>query len=563
MKSFNRIKLVIALGLVITLSLAGCAKPAPAPLPTPTPIPAPTPAPTPTPTPKPAPTPAPTGPYGELRVALATFNEERLDPVKAKESLASNVLAPMFDFLFRLDGTDLAPGIVEKWEVASDGLSWTYFIRKGVKFHNGEDLTAADVKFTLERYISKDSITSNLRTMIASIELVDDYTVRIYTNGKQPYLPFTSAFYSPAQSLVMPKDYIEKNGVPYFEAHPVGSGSFKFVRFVPGDMVEYEALDKHWRQVAAFKTLTLIKIPEGPTRVAMLKTGAADIVTIDLEDVSELERAGFKTANLVSEQVATRFHGSYAPEAAGMPITDIRVRKALLISINRDEIGQAFFYGKMGPGGLPMLSDENSGDVDISYWREYGAQLYRYDPEEAKRLLKEAGYPNGFSIRLYSYSTASGPYIPKLNQIIQAYWLKIGVKTELIPVDYGAYAIFRNELKSKSTEIIGAADTGNTSTTPLSGERLRGSFHSNGNLSLFNRAFPEVDKLIDDSMSETDASKRKEILAKVLKTVMDSYVYLVIGLVPSMTAVGPRVDINFGKGGLLIGFYYDVAKHRQ
>jgi len=286
-----------------------------------------------------------------------------------------------------------------------------------------------------------------------------------------------------------------------------------------------------------------------------------DLISISLDSVSELEATGYRIATLATEQFGMRIHGAYAPQGTAMPTADVRVRKALWLAINRDEIGKVFFYGKMGPAGPPMLSDPNISDVDITYWRDYYAKQFPYDPEQAKQLLKEAGYPNGFNIRVYSYAMATAPYLPKVNEVIQGYWIKIGVKAELYPIDYGAFSAIRNEMKS--TQVIGTISGGSVGLSPASPTRLRNSFHSLGTMGFFNKAFPEIDKALDDAGSETDTAKRKEILVKAIKTVVDSGVYYVIGDVPTVAALGPQVDIAFPKGAQAMGLYYDIAKHRQ
>ncbi|MBM2824764.1 MAG: hypothetical protein HW402_428 [Dehalococcoidales bacterium] len=550
-------KLLVTLGLVLVLLLAGCAKVAPAPTPTPSPGPTPGPAPAPMPTPKPI---APTGPYGELTAAVTSFGNENFDPILAAQSVASNLVHPMFDSLIKLDNNGKpAPSILEKWEMAPNGLSWVYNIRKGIKFSNGEDLTADDVKFSIERYASNDGFYGHLRSSVERVEKVDDYGVRVYTKGAQPYLPYYHTLYC-TQGFAMPKDYIEKNGVEYYRRNLVGSGPFKFVRHVSGDLIEYEAWDKYWGQVPAFKKLTTILIPEEPTRVAMFKTGAVDIIDVGFEAAAELEASGFKTLTFVADQASVFFVGPYDPRASGMPAADLRVRQALSLAVNGEEIRQTFFYGKARPPTGPAGASELSADIDQAYWKDYASKLYRYDPEEAKRLLKEAGYPTGFNIRLYSYPMSSAPYLPKLAPIIQGYWLKIGVKAEIVPMDWPA---FRTKLYGlKSPEIIGQAAIIGIGSGPVATATLRTAYHSLGNNYLFTPGFPEVDKLIDAATTEIDSAKRAELVTKVLKTAADSYVYDVIGYGPLMVALSSRVDLDIPATAPFFGAYVHTAVHR-
>ena len=535
------VKLVVVSGLAIVLAVAGCGKPAPTPAPAPTPIPTPTP--TPTPTPKPAATPA--GPYGELRIALGTLGLERLDPGIGTATTVGTQIAPFMDLLFFKETIDgpLSPSIVVKWEMAADGLSWTYSIRQGVKFHNGEDLKADDVKFTIERYVAKDAYSPETRTYVDRVELVDDYTVRIFTKGKAPFLPYTSHQGPPGQGFVMPKDYIEKNGMDYFERHPVGSGSFKFVRTISGDFLEYEALSTHWKKTAEFKKLVLIVMPDETTRVASLKTGAADVIDVGLENSVDLERSGFKT--FASDFAVPKIHifGAYDARMAGKPITNIKVRQALSLAINRDEMLKTFFMGKASRA-MPPCVVPSSIDIDVPYWQDYADKMYRYDPVEAKRLLKEAGYADGFSTKLFTFAAPGVPWLPKMAEIIDGYWRAVGVKSEITPIEFASYTAWR---KGPADPFLGQISTyrnpgSQYGITP----RDMKAWHSvlNSATLIAPGAMPELDKQIDAVQSETDAAKRKEMLPQIIKTGAESYTELSIALVPVMAAMGPNVDIG-------------------
>ena len=555
MRVWQLVKVILALGLVIALSLAGCARPAPVPTPTPTPT-------TPTPTPTPAPTPTQAGPYERLKVALFTLGNEKFDPIAESATTALQNLSPIFDILLSGEGAKITPGVAERWELAPDGLSWVFYIRKGIKFHNGEQLTADDVAFTINRYASQTAIQSDTRTMVERVEKVDDYTVRVYTKGPQPFYPHIIAPFARGQGLIQPKDYFEQYGIEYVSRHPVGSGPFKFVRYVPGDMIEYEALDKHWRQVCGFKKLTLIKIPEESTRIAMLKTGEVDAIEVSPESSVEVELAGFRTSAMTAEQATILLAGNYQPEAASMPTSDIRVRQALSLAINKSEIIESLFYGKALPVG-PFPVHAVSADIDIPYWMDYAAKAYRYDPEEAKSLLKETRWPDGFTIRLWAVNYPGAPYMPRLAEVVQAYWARIGVKAEIVTVDYSVYLAYRDTFKTP--QWIGAAFTFATSPNPAVPERMVTAFRSTGHTHLFGKAMPEVDSMIDSALTEMDPIKRKEIEDRLIKIITDSYVSLMIARVPSWIATGPRVDFDFPPppSASPFGYYLDTAKHKK
>ncbi|MBI4304088.1 MAG: ABC transporter substrate-binding protein [Chloroflexi bacterium] len=564
MKNTWFIKVAMPLALVTVLVVTACAAPAPAPAPTPAPTPAPAPAPTPAPTPKPAPAPTPTGPSGELRVVVSTLSMEKFDPVVALSFNTGLLLSPFLEALLRVDGANLAPGIAEKWEMAPDGLSWTFYVRKGVKFQNGEDLKADDVAFSLNRFASKEAYQAHLRNMGAVADATDDYTVRVTTKGTQPYLPYIVSMATVYLAMIMPKDYIERQGMPYYERHPVGSGPWKFVRHVPGDLVEYEALDQHYRIVPEFRKLTLIKIPEPATRIAAFRSGTVDIIDVDIEDAAAMQQLGFRTPTLISATPYVALLGTYDQRSAGMPTRDVRVRQALSLAINRDEINKTFFHG-LATTPPPPYVNAGSTDIDYAEIMKYAANAFRYDPEEAKRLLKEAGYADGFKLKYYSFPVDDAPYMPKLNEIVQGYWLKIGVKVEFVPTDWGTFGPMRQAGPGRgpADAIVGQVAGIATSSEPILPTRLAIGYRWDGSARLTFGGLPELAQLIQDATGELNPAKRREMMTRAVKQATETYVFLSIGEVPFMVALGPRVDIEFNKPSPHVTWYLERAKHRK
>jgi peptide/nickel transport system substrate-binding protein len=356
----------------------------------------------------------------------------------------------------------------------------------------------------------------------------------------------------------MPKGYIEQHGMDYFSLHPVGSGPFKFVRYVSGDEIKYEALDKHWQQTAAFKNVTLIKMPDESTREATLKTGQVDAIECDLDSAAELEAAGMKTVNMNQGRPGINLVGAYYPDAK-YPTTDIRVRQALSLAINREELNNTLFHGKLGPCP-PPLQHAGIADLDNDYWMKYCANIYRYDPAEAQRLLNEAGYSQGFNITLYASPQAGAPDIPKLAEVIQSYWLKIGVKAVVLPTDWAIVKQYRNSLKS--TVALGAAYFDYAVGSPIAPKNLTQGFHSGGTAALLGKSMPELDKLIDSSWVEGDASKRQEMLAQATKMTTDAYVVIQIGSSTAIDAIGPRVGVVLPAECVDIALYANFFTHR-
>ncbi len=191
-------------------------------------------------------------------------------------------------------------GLCNKWEMSTDGLTWSFHLRKGVKFHDGVEVTAKDVKFTIEQVVLPDTKINvgALRDNLKKVEMKDPYT--LIFSLKKPTLFFSSWLTELDNSagMVIPKDYYERVGEDQFQKHPIGSGPYKWHSQMVGSYIKLEATEKHWRDgVPRYKYVNLLTIPEESTQFAMLKTGEADIMSIGLEKVEEAKKAGL---NLVS-----------------------------------------------------------------------------------------------------------------------------------------------------------------------------------------------------------------------------------------------------------------------
>src|SRR2546422_3666881 len=205
---------------------------------------------------------APAADKDTLVIVLDTLGAQVMDPIMDTRAPHAHYHAPVWDSLvgFDLEKGGIGPGVAERWEVAADGKSWTFYLRKGLRFHNGDPVTAHDVKFSLERKMSPESIASGaaaLRRAVDRIEVVDDLTVRVHTKGVIPYFAASLSRAVFMEGSVMPKKYIETVGAKGFREKPIGSGPWKFVRSVPGDRIEYEAVDyPHWRGTPPLKRPT-------------------------------------------------------------------------------------------------------------------------------------------------------------------------------------------------------------------------------------------------------------------------------------------------------------------
>ena len=470
---------------------------------------------------------------GTLVIALDTLGAQSVDPIQETRSPHAHYQAPVYDALvgFNFERGGKGPGVAERWELAKDGLSWTFYLRKGLKWHNGDPLTAHDVKFSLERTMSKESISSRkaaLRRDVKSIEVIDEHTVRMYTNGVQVDFPENlSRATSGQEGQLMPKKYIETVGAEEFRKKPIGSGPWKIVKNVPGDRIEYEAVDyPHWRGTPHFKRLILLLVPEESTRVAMVRTGEAAIASISPEALKEVKAAKMKVVSVPGTmQAIYQMYGLYLPESQKNPLADKRVREALSLAIDRQQIIDHVMYGEAS-WPLPFDIFQYSADTDIERWRKWSREALRYDPKRAKQLLAEAGYPNGFELKFANFAMAGTPFMSQIGLVITDFWSRLGVKVKSTHYEFGSFAPL---LLGEQKQLVGVVSMYRTAGRPVSAPRFYTAFHSRSDHHLLGRGndCPELCKTFDELHKavtvEQDPVKRAEKTNRMIELVSDAW----------------------------------------
>ncbi|MGH7344930.1 MAG: ABC transporter substrate-binding protein, partial [Candidatus Rokuibacteriota bacterium] len=423
-----------------------------------------------------------------LVIVLDTLGAQVMDPIMDTRAPHAHYQAPIWDSLvgFDLENGGIGPGVAERWELAADGKSWTFYLRKGQRFHNGDPVTAHDVKFSLERVMSPESISSGaaaLRRAVDHIDVVDDLTVRVFTKGVIPQFAASLSRAVFMEGSVMPKKYIETVGAKGFRDKPVGSGPWKFVRSVPGDRIEYEAVTyPHWRGTPHFKRLTLLLVPEQSTRLAMVRTGEAAIGSLGPEAVKEARAGGMKIVSVPGTmQAVYQFWGLYKPEAKASPLNDVRVREALSLAIDRQQIID-HVMGKEARWPMPFAAFKYSSDMTVPRWEDWSRTTLRYDPARAKQLLAEAGHGSGFKMTFWNTALPGTPFMVPIGEAVAGFWEKIGVKVEMKTVEWGAFdPMGRGEQKG----LIGTASMYRTAGRPEPIPRYATTFVSKGVQHLF------------------------------------------------------------------------------
>jgi peptide/nickel transport system substrate-binding protein len=432
-----------------------------------------------------------------------------------------------------MPGQPMAPSLAESWTVSRDGLTYEFVLRKGVKFHNGDPLSAEDVKFSFERY--KGVAASTLKAHVAAIEMVDAHSVRFRL--KKPWADFMTFYATPATGAawILPKKYVERMGDDGFKKAPVGAGPYRFVSFNPGIELVLEAYEAYWRKTPSVKRLVFKSVPDESTRLAMLKRGEADIVySIRGALAEELRRTpGLTlkpTLGTFTEWIA--MPDQWDPKS---PWADRRVRLAANLAIDRKTINEAEYlgFGKISPSIIPQ-------DFDFAWI----APPYPYDPARARQLLAEAGYPRGFDAGEVFSDMVYVPITEAVANFLQA----VGIRAKLRGLERASFQKSDQEKKLKPLARVGSAASGNAAT------RIEAFVLSSGARAY--GGFPDIDGLYQEQASELDPKRRAAILHKIQQLMHERVVFAPLLEPALLNGYGPRVaDSGLG---LIVGHLYSA-----
>lgn len=463
-------------------------------------------------------------PSGEIAIAWhVTIPSTWFDPSAAPAGITPfGVLYAIHDALVRpLPGAKMGASLAESWRVSSDGLSYEFNLRRGLKFHNGDPVTTEDVKFSFERY--KGVGASELQARVRQVEIVNPLTVRFHL--KEPWPDFMTFYGTPttAAGLVVPKKYVTEVGDEGFRKKPIGAGPYRFVSYQPGDTLVLEANPGYWRRVPFVNRLVMKSIPEGTTRAAMLKRGEADIAYAlegaEVETVTRDPRLRVGASQYTSVSWL-EFADQWQPRSAWH---DRRVRLAANLALNRKAIGGAACPGSCGPAGtiIPRAMD---GALRVP--------PPSYDPQKAKQLLQEAGYPNGFDagdlavIGSSSTVAAADAVTKDLNAV--------GIRVNLRRMERAAFFAAWREKKLSGLFLAAAGTPGNAANRIQTYVYSKGGFAYGG--------YPDTDDLFEQQARERDALKRQALLSKIQQVTIDRAMFAPLLEHPLLVGVGPRVN---------------------
>jgi peptide/nickel transport system substrate-binding protein len=469
---------------------------------------------------------------GTLIFAVESLSAQTMDPILEARPGNAIYQAPMYDSLvgFDIEKGGAGPGVAERWELSEDGLTWTFYLRPGQKFHNGDRLTANDAKFSLQRQMAPNSTAAaaaTLRRAIKSIDVVDDLTLRINTNTPQIGLPPSLSRAVAPEGAIMPKTYIEKVGEEEFRRKPIGSGPWRFARSVPGDRIEFEAVDyPHWRGTPHFKNLQILLVPEESTRVAMVRTGEAAIASIGPETMLSASRGGLEVLSVPGTmQALYQFWGVYRPEFKNSPIANVRVRQALSLAIDRQQIIDHVMNGMAGMP-YPFATFGYTEYFSADRWEKWSREALRYDPVLAKKILAEAGYPNGFELSFANTALPGTQFMVDIGTAVADMWTKIGVKVKLTHYEWGSFAPL---VLGDQSHLAGRASMYRTVGRPDVPWRYNGSYaadsdqHLIGDKNNCDATCHEYEKIYNDLLSERDPAKRTALTDRMVELVANTW----------------------------------------
>lgn len=440
-----------------------------------------------------------------------------IDPHYHNVTPNNNVAAHIFDYLVLRDEQEKPiPGLAESWK-AIDPLTWEFKLRKGVKFHDGSEFTAADVVASIERVPLVPNSPSPFTVytkQITEMIVVDPHTVRFKTAAPYPLMPTDMT-----QVAIISKAAVRASTEDFNSGRAaIGTGPYKFVRYAKGDRIELARNDAYWGGKTPWDKATLRLLPNDASRVAALLAG--DVQAIEYVPTSDVSRIRADKQLNVYKVIADRLiylHmdsdrdvSPYVTDKDGKPLAknplkDPRVRKAISKAINRAAIVDKVMEGEAVPAGQLLPSGMFGTTPNL--------KVEPYDAEGAKKLLAEAGYPNGFGLTIHS---PNNRYVndAKVAQAVAQMLARVGIATKVEAMPSATYFPQATELKFSFMLLGWGSGTGEAS-SPL--KALLATYNKDKGFGTANRgrySNPKVDALLEEGLATVDGPKREALLQR-------------------------------------------------
>jgi len=461
-------------------------------------------------------------PDGQLTIAFdASIASTFMDPAETPGISTPFVfLYALHDALIKpLPGNNMAPCLAESWTESRDGLQYEFKLRRGVQFHNGDPFTAEDVKFSFERY--KGASATLLHERVKSVDILDPHRIRFVLHT--PWPDFLTFYATPATGAawIVPKRYIEKVGEDGFKRQPVGLGPYRFVRMNPGVDLVLEANEQYWRKVPSIKRIVIKGVPDRTTRLAMLKTGEADIgyLMIGLEAETIQADRKLRLARVISSATWwLEFPEQWNPKS---PWHDRRVRLAANMAIDKRAINEAerLGYSRLTGSIIPSVMDFALKIEPLAY-----------DPTHAKRLLADAGYPDGFD----AGDLTPLPPFTTMGEAIANSLAAVGIRTRVRSMERATFMEAWRAKKLGGLVAIASAAQGNAATR-IEAFVLSSAPYAYG-------GYPDIDDLFRQQAQERDRQKRELLLHQIQNLMHERVMHAPIFEPATLHGVGPRVE---------------------
>ncbi len=448
---------------------------------------------------------------GRLRIAMSV-DVVGLDPHVALAWQSHEVLRHVFEGLLTVDeGFGITPGLAREWSLSDDGKTYTFHLQEGVKFHNGREMTAEDVKYSLERFLNGPRGAE--LAIIDKVEVTGPLTVDVTL--KNPSGTFLIGLASPYTVAVVPKEEVDAQGGQLTK--PVGTGPYQFVEWVPDSQVVLRRFDGYWgggdgppsgtggKKVAYLDELVFVPITEEAAVVAALEAGDIDIAFIPIREAERLEALPGITS--ASTGPSYEFWNFWFGLKTG-PMTDKHLRKAFAYAIDRQEMLEATNGGFGVVGNSPI-------NPQSAWYSDVHAQGPTQDLDKAREHLAQSSY-NGETVRILT--TKGYVAMDKSAVLAQAALEAIGVKAEVVYLEWGALI---DAFKSGDYHLISYGYGTFIDPDPMYYNRL----HSSTTWSGFNN--PEYDRLVEQARNSSDFSERKRLYEEAQKILMEELPLLV------------------------------------
>jgi peptide/nickel transport system substrate-binding protein len=460
-------------------------------------------------------------PTDEVTVSFhVTLAPSWFDPSTAPPQITPfGLIYAIHDALVRpLPGQKMGPSLAESWTESRDGLVYEFKLKRGLRFHNGDPLTAEDVKFSFDRYNGAGA--RELRARVKQLDIVDPLTVRFTLKDAWPDFMTFYGTTATAAGIVLPKKYFESVGADGFKAKPIGAGPYRFVSQRPGIEIVLEASPTYWRHVPYVRKLTLKSVPDSTTRLAMLRSGETDYALF-LDGPEAQTLRGDARYKLVDTRHASIFWIEFADQwDPKSPWADKRLRQAVNYALDRKAINEAACLGFCPPAGVivPRVMD-------------FALQVppHPYDPQKARQLLAEAGYANGIDAGEFTpipgFSTVGEGALNNLNAV--------GIRVRMRQMERAAFYAAWQEKKLRGLFMTAVGNSGNAASRVESFMYSKGPYAYGG--------YPDLDEMFVHQSRERDPAKREAILKTIQQLTIDRVMYAPIMDLRGLIGIGPRI----------------------